>query len=142
MPLDTSETQKLLNAIDDFQVAVRTEGEAILTKGAVEARRNLQAEAQKSEYFKRIAPAINFDKRRTARGVEIELGPDKDRVVRTSARVAKRSHKTKPATPGKLAPIAYFGGANGGGGTLDFDEPVEREFDVIDDYLHRLGDML
>ncbi|GAA1642548.1 hypothetical protein GCM10009700_31720 [Brevibacterium sanguinis] len=125
MPLDTSETQKLLNAIDDFQVAVRNEGEAILTKGAVEARRNLQADAQKSTYFRQIARTINFDKRRTALGVEIELGPDKDRDPAAS-----------------LAGIAYFGGANGGGGTLDIDEPVERELDVIDEHLQRLGNLL
>ena len=40
------------------------------------------------------------------------------------------------------AAIAYFGGANGGGGTLDFDEPVEREFDSIDEYMKKLGDAL
>lgn len=125
MPLDTSETQKLIDALDRFETAVRVEGEAIVTKGAVEARKNLQADAQKSPHFKQIARSISFDKRRTATGVEIELGPDKDRD-----------------DAGKLANIGYFGGANGGGGTLDFDGPVERELDGIDDYLQRLGDLL
>lgn len=125
MPLDTSETQKLLDAIDTFQTAARTEGEAILTKGAVEAKKNLQADARRSQHFRQIGKSIDFDKRRTPTGVEIELGPNKDR---------------DPAAP--LANIAYFGGANGGGGTLDLDGPVERELDVIDDHLQRLGELL
>lgn len=125
MPFDTTETQKLLDVIDDFQVKAPIEAEAILTKGAVEARKNLIADAKTSRHFRQVGRSISFDKRRTARGVEIELGPDKDR---------------DPAGP--LANLAYFGGANGGGGTLDLDEPVERELDVIDDYLQRLGDLL
>lgn len=125
MPLDTSETQKLIDALDEFPAKARTAGEAILTKGAVEAKKALQADAKTSTYFRRVGNSISYDKRRTATGAEIELGPDKER---------------DPA--GGLANIAYFGGANGGGGTLDFDGPVERELDVIDEHMSRLWELL
>lgn len=142
MPLDTSETQNLVDALVSFSNATHVAAEAILEKGALEAKKNLQAEAQKSKSFKRIAPAISYDKKRSVHGTEIELGPDKEKVVKTSPRAAARAHATAAGTSGNLANLAYFGGANGGGGTLDFDEPVEREFDAIDTYMKKLGDAL
>ncbi|MCD1286487.1 MULTISPECIES: HK97 gp10 family phage protein [unclassified Brevibacterium] len=130
MPLDTSETQKLIDAVESFETRTRDEAEAILVKGAVEMKRNLKENARGSKYFKQFAKKITYDKKRRASGVEIELGPEND----------KPTGKKPGGGPG--AGVAYFGGANGGGGTLDFDEPVEREFDAIDSYMKKLGDAL
>ena len=130
MPLDTSETQKLLDAVDSFETKVRDEAEAILVKGAVEMKRNLKENARGSKYFKQFAKKITYDKKKSRNGVDIELGPEND----------KPTGKNPGGGPG--AGVAYFGGANGGGGTLDLDEPVEREFDAIDTYMKKLGDAL
>lgn len=128
MPLDTSETQGLIDAVKSFPDKVRDESETILVKGAVQMKKNLKDNARGSKYFKQFAKKITYDKKRKAAGVEIEIGPENDKQI------------GKGGGPG--AAIAYFGGANGGGGTLDLDEPVERELDAIDGYMKKLGDLL
>lgn len=135
MPLDTSETQKLLDAIKKFDSDVRSKAEDVLVKGAVEIKKNLQAEARKSKHFKQIARAISYETTKRGASTEVEIGPDKERAY-------AGGRPGRPNRPGPIANIAYFGGANGGGGTLDFDEPVEREFDSIDEYMKKLGDAL
>lgn len=129
MPLDTSETQKLIDAVNDFTVKTVAQAQLVLAKGALEMKRNLKANARTSDHFKHLAPKITYDTKVRRAGVEIELGPENDKAV------GKANH-------GPGAGIAYFGGANGGGGSLDFDEPVEREFDSIDEYMKKLGDLL
>lgn len=128
MPLDTSETQKLLDAIKKFDSDVRSKAEDVLVKGAVQMKKNLQEDARGSKYFKQFAKKISYDTTRRKNTTEVEIGPVNDKVVK------------KGGGPG--AAIAYFGGANGGGGTLDFDEPVERELTAIDEHLKKLGDAL
>lgn len=128
MPLDTSETQKLLDAISKFDSDVRSKAEAVLAKGAVKIKKNLQDDARGSKYFKQFAKKISYDTTKRKNTTEVEIGPVNDKTIK------------KGGGPG--AAIAYFGGANGGGGTLDFDEPVEREFDSIDRFLGELGDAL
>ena len=135
MPLDTSETQKFVDAIDKFDSDVRSKAEPVLVKGAVEIKKNLQTEARKSEHFGQVAKSISFETTKRRDITEIEIGPDKERAY-------AGGRPGRPNKPGPIANIAYFGGANGGGGTLDFDEPVEREFDTIDDFLGKLGDAL
>lgn len=128
MPLDTSETQKLIDAVNDFPAQARKEAEAILAKGAVNIKRNLKDDARGSKHFKQFAKKITFDRKSRKHGAEIEIGPENDKTI------------GKGGGPG--AAIAYFGGANGGGGSLDFDEPVEREFDTIDEHMKNIGDLL
>ena len=62
--------------------------------------------------------------KRKLRGVEFEIGPDRDRGG-------------KPGRVARLANIAYFGGANGGGGTLDFDRPAKEELPRLDAHIAR-----
>ncbi len=72
--------------------------EPVLSKGALNVKKQLQKEAGQSRHF-RIARHISYDIIRDAAGLEAEIGPEK-----TGA--------------GNLANIAYFGGARGGGGSL------------------------
>ena len=130
MPLDTSETQKLVDAIDKFDSDVRSKAEAVLVIGVVQIKKNMQEDARGSKYFKQFAKKISYESTKRKNTTEVEIGPEND----------KPTGKNPGGGPG--AAIAYFGGANGGGGTLDFDEPVEREFDAIDDFLGKLGDAL
>lgn len=135
MPLDTSETQKLLDAIRKFDTDVRSQASAVLVKGAVEIKKNLQTEARKSKHFGQVAKSISYETTRRRDTTEIEIGPDKERAY-------AGGRPGRPNKPGPIANIAYFGGANGGGGSLDFDEPVERELTVIDEHLKKLGEAL
>lgn len=72
----------------------------VVSKGALNIRDQMRAEMSRSRSFRQIAPTINYDLKVQADGMEAEIGPDKRR---RSAR---------------LANIAYFGGARGGGGTV------------------------
>lgn len=71
---------------------------AVVRKGALNVKNQLRREAEGSRWF-RIAPTISFDGREFWGGPGAEIGPEKRGA-------------------GNLANIAYFGGANGGGGTL------------------------
>lgn len=128
MPLDTSETQKLINAARNIPDEILPKARAIMQKGAVEMKKNLQEDARGSKYFKQFAKKITYDTKLKAKGVEMEIGPENEKTI------------GKGGGPG--AAIAYFGGANGGGGTLDLDTPVENEFTNIDRYMKNLGDLL
>jgi hypothetical protein len=65
-------------------------------------------DAQGSRAFRSIARSISYDRSYSVGQVAYEVGPDKSRG-------------------GQLGNIAYFGGANGGGGTLDIDGPLKAE---------------
>lgn len=94
----------------------------IVQKGALNIKTEMQDDARGSRHFRAIAPSISYDTEVGRDGVTAEIGPAKDRYGAAS-----------------LANIAYFGGANGGGGTLDIDAPLKNEeprlMKAIDDYL-------
>ena len=88
----------------------------VLTKGAVNVKNQLQAEARGSRHF-RFAGLINFEQHVTANTAEAEIGPRK-------------------VGAGNLANIAYFGGSNGGGGTLpDPELALQAEAPAFEDQL-------
>lgn len=84
----------------------RKETDAVLKKGAQNAKEKMAADAAGSAHFKQIASTIGYDQ---VDVLAYEVGPDsgKDR--------------------GKIANIAYFGGVRGGGATLDIDAPLTEE---------------
>lgn len=84
--------------------------DAILKKGADNIKGDMAAGASKSPHFKQIAPTISYDSAYRVGQAAYEIGPDK--------------YRGKAAA---LAHIAYTGGANGGGGSLDLDGPLQRE---------------
>lgn len=86
------------------------EVDAIVKRGADNIKNEMVADAEGSRHFKRVAPSISYDSHYRMGQVAYEIGPDKDR-----------------APGGALANIAYFGGANGGGGSLDIDKPFDAE---------------
>ena len=73
----------------------------IFNKTAVEIKKGMQADFRNSRHFKQVAGSIDFEVEASDAGLSVEIGPDADR---------------SPAAP--LAGIAYFGGSNGGGGTV------------------------
>lgn len=98
------------------------EVDAITKKAADNVKSEMVSDAQGSRHFKRIAPTISYDRSTSMGQVSYDVGPDKDRDEAAS-----------------LGNIAYFGGANGGGGTLDIDGPLAHEeprlMKALDDYL-------
>ncbi len=77
----------------------------VVKKGALNIKRQMASELGKSKAFRGAARSVSFD----VHGgqmfgvgvIEAEIGP-----------------KSGPGEPGSLANVAYFGGANGGGGTV------------------------
>ena len=90
----------------------------VVTKGALNIKTAMREDVRDSFWFRRIERHIDFDQV----GLTAEIGPNK-------------------RAAGNLANIAYFGGANGGGGTVrDPQRAAEEEaprfmkalLDVID----------
>lgn len=94
----------------------------IIQKAALNIKTGMQDDARGSRHFRQIAPAISYDTEIGRDGITAEIGPAKDRYGAAS-----------------LANLAYFGGANGGGGTLDIDGPLNAEeprlMKALDDFL-------
>lgn len=90
-------------------------------RGAQNVKDDMVSDAEGSRHFRSVAPSISYDRSASVGQVSYDVGPDKVRAG------------------GALANIAYFGGANGGGGTLDIDGPLRAEeprlLKAIDDWL-------
>lgn len=82
-----------------------------VTKKAVQNIKDEMVEdAEASKHFKGIGRTLDYDRAYSIGYVGYELGPNRDRGGQAA-----------------LAGVAYTGGANGGGGTLDADGPLEHE---------------
>lgn len=144
MHIDDSELRTLIQRLDGVPRAALKAAEAAAKRGVQNIKNDLVNEARGSKHFRQVANSISYDERSTLRGVEYELGPDKERVVsrvssRTAPAVRRVPLKKAEGTAGNLAHIAYFGGANGGGNSLDFDGPIQREMPRLEKHL---GDAL
>ena len=94
--------------------------EKVVSKGALNVKTQLRAEASKSRHF-RLSRHITYDMRGYT---EAEIGPE--------ARGA-----------GSLAGIAYFGGRHGGGGTLpDPQGALDAEAPRFAEELGKLGEAI
>lgn len=107
------------HAAEDIRGKVRP----IVSKGALNVKRQLRDEAKASDYFK-VAPFINYDLTDHADEIFAEVGPRKEHG-------------------GALANIAYFGGARGGGGTLPdpkeaLDAEAPRYVSALEDLIGKL----
>lgn len=112
-----SEIQGLRELSADFgKIAAQAlpEVDAILKKGANNVKDELVADAEASEHFWRIGQSITYDSSYRFGEAGYEIGPDKARGGKAGGAAS-------------LAHIAYFGGANGGGDTLDIDAPLKNE---------------
>lgn len=99
---------------------------AVVARGALNVKKDLQAEMGKSGHFGQLARSIDYDIRRASGGdafsVEAEIGPNKARAG------------------GALANVAYFGTSRGGGTVADPREALEREVPNLMDYLADFAD--
>lgn len=106
MEIDTSELRALSVDLGSAASKVLPEVRATVKRGLQNIKDDLSAEYAASRHFKALAGSPSYDVDNG--GLSGEVGPDKSRG-------------------GALANIAHFGGANGGGGTVDLDGVVAAE---------------
>jgi hypothetical protein len=123
--VDASELDRFVADLGRIPGRVVPAVDAIVKRGAGNVKDELVADAEGSQSFRRMAPSISYDSHYRVGQVAYEIGPDRAR-----GRAGGAAH---------LANIAYFGGANGGGGTLDLDAPLKHEepkmMKALDDFL-------
>ena len=95
----------LAKAPDEATDAAR----AVVAKGALNVKNDLNRQAANSPHFKGVAGTVTYDVTVHRHSITAEIGPD--------------MHKRG----GTLGHIFFLGGANGGGGTGDLDAPLREE---------------
>ena len=114
--VDVSEVRTLAVDLARIPDKVQRGVRPVVLKGAMQVRDKMREDMRESVYFKGNAKNISYDLKVDAGGVEAEIGP----------------------RPTRLAHIAYFGGANGGGGTVDILGPLGEE---VEPFTKHLGDL-
>ena len=94
--IDASELREFSTELGKVPGKVVTGVRPAVVKAGVNMKKQLREEMDKSKHF-RASRSINFDV--SDGGLAVEVGPSKGK-------------------PGSIANIAYFGGVNGGGGTV------------------------
>lgn len=98
---------------------------AIVERGAVEAKNRMVSDAESSDHFE-MASTISYDSGFRPNQIRYEIGPDRARGKKA-----------------RIANIAYFGGRNGGGGSIDINAGIEQAAPGMVNALVRLaGDLL
>lgn len=123
--IDTSEVRKLATDLGKVPDEAIPQLERVMLRGALNIRDGVRDEFRKSRYFRQVASSVDAERKASATEVAYEIGP----------RVGVYA--------GSLGAIAVDGGANGGGGTVDFDWPLEDEAPALEQYIgEALGKIL
>lgn len=94
-----------------------------VSKGALNVKNAMQGDMSKSRHFGQVASAISYDLDTFTNHLRAEIGPE-----------------SAGRQVGDLAHFAYFGGANGGGGTVpDPEYLLEQEAPALEQFV---GDIL
>lgn len=107
MEIDTSALDDFARELDAKAIVLAEQVRPVVNKGALNVKNQMQADMRRSRHFK-AARWITYDIETGAEGITAEIGPVK-------------------AGAGNLAHIAYFGGRNGGGGTVRDPEEAMKE---------------
>lgn len=102
--------KELIVAFGKASGSVLPKVDSVMKHGAENVKKGMAEDIRKSKHFRRVADTVSYDSAYRFGAVGYEVGPDADRD--------KVAH---------LANIMYFGGANGGGGTVDVDAALTRE---------------
>ena len=120
MASDFSELRKLATDLREAGSVVRSEARAVVSKGALNIKNQMRDEAKRRHYD--FSHRITYDIKGGLDSIEAEIGPETGGV-------------------GSLAGIAYFGGVNGGGGTVpDPMGALEAEAPNVERYLAELAE--
>ena len=96
---DASEVRALATDLGKVPLKVARAVPAVVSKGALNIKNQLREEMASSKHFRGAAHAVGYDI--LDGGFAAEIGPS-----------------AEAGSPGSLANLAYFGGSNGGGGTV------------------------
>lgn len=124
LDIDTSDLRALATDLGKIPARLLPEADAVVKRGAQNVKDHMNADAAASAHFHGMAGSVTYDSAYRVGSVQYEVGPDK----------ARRG--------GALGNIAYFGGANGGGGTLDIDAPLTAEEPRLTSAIGRLLEQL
>ena len=105
MGIDNKELYALASDLGKMPQAMGRKCVPIFRRTALEVKRGMQADLRESRHFKQVAQSVDYDV--TEGGV---LG-----ALSMSAEIGPNAERNSSAP---LAGIAYFGGVNGGGGTV------------------------
>lgn len=97
--IDASEVRAFATDLGEVGLRVARGVPAVVSKGALNIKNQLRGEMGASGHFKGAAHAVGYDI--LDGGFAAEIGPS-----------------AEAGSPGNLANLAYFGGSNGGGGTV------------------------
>ena len=119
--IDAHEVKEFASELGKVPTKVVTGVRPAVVKAGVNMKKQLREEMDKSKHFK-ASRSINFDV--SDGGLAVAVGPSKGH-------------------PGSIANIAYFGGVNGGGGTVPdpqeaLNEESPRFVDAVGDVIDRL----
>lgn len=123
MSVDVSQLRSFARDLERAPVKVVREVPKVVKRGANNIKRTMQADFRESRSFGHIARTVSYDVTVDAGGVEAEVGPDKSRGGGAS-----------------LAHIAYWGGARGGGGTVE--DPLGALAIEVPEFENALGKLL
>lgn len=124
MPADTSQLRDFASELSRAAPTVARAVPGVVKKGMNNIKGTMQSDFRESRSFGHIAKTVTYDVTVDGGGVTGEAGPDKSR-----------------GGGANLAHIAYWGGANGGGGTVP--DPLEAlaiEAPQFEDALSKLLD--
>ena len=116
---DASELRDFAADLGRVPLALARKIPPIVMKGAMNIKDDLREEMAGSKHFKAAARAVGFDV--LDGGFAAEIGPS-----------------SEAGSPGNLANLAYFGGPNGGGGTVA--DPTEALTSETPGFLKALAD--
>lgn len=119
--VDVSELRTFATDLQRVPDKVQRGVRPVVSKGALNIKRQLASEMGGSTHFGQIKRAISYDIKVAGDGVEAEIGPRK-------------------GSPGSLANIAYFGGAGGGGTVPDPSGALAAESSKFESALSKLLD--
>lgn len=118
MAVDVSELRKLASDLSNAPKLVKSEARGVVAKGALNIKNQMRDEAKRRHYD--FSHRISYDIEVSGDSIEAEIGPETGGV-------------------GSLAGIAYFGGVNGGGGTVpDPQGALDAEAPNVEKYLDAL----
>lgn len=125
--LDDSELRALSKELGLVPDRLIPKVKGVVKKGALNVKTAMQRDLQKSNYFKVAARSVDFEEISSGAfgqtNIAAEIGPNKSRHASAG-----------------LVGIAYFGGANGGGGTVR--DPAEALADEAPNFEKYLLDVL
>ncbi len=124
--IDVSDLYKTAADLRDGARDLMPKIRPVISKGALNIKNKMAGDFAGSRHFGQVARVVTYDMLGNRDYAEAQIGPE------TGGRVV-----------GDLAHIAYFGGANGGGGTVpDPEVHLRAEEPVIERYVSEILEAL